>query len=126
LAAIFLLASSLVSPGSIAAAQKVNAAITNLSGDPATPSVSIAGAADHLSVADIVQRLADGEKKRAEDLKGYTERRTYSVSYRGFPANLSATIVVEATYSTPRQKQFRIVSQTGSKMLADHVLKKLL
>ena len=126
LAAIFLMASSVALSPSFAAAQKVNAAITNLSGDPASPAASTAGATSRLSVDDIVQRLADGEKKRAEDLKSYTERRTYSVSYKGFPANLSATIVVEATYSAPGQKQFRIVSQTGSKMLADHVLKKLL
>jgi hypothetical protein len=33
---------------------------------------------------------------------------------------------VEATYDAPANKQFRILSQTGSKMLADHVLKKLL
>ncbi len=34
-------------------------------------------------------------------------------------------MVVAVTYSAPGTKQFRIVSQTGSKMLADHVLKKL-
>lgn len=78
-----------------------------------------------LSVDDIVQRLADGEKKRAHDLKGYTELRTYSVSYHGFPASLSSTIVVAVTFSAPTTKQFRIVSQTGSKLLADRVLKKL-
>ena len=108
---------------SSAVAQKVNAAITNLS-DP-----SAAGASDgisRLNVNEIVQRLADGEKKRAEDLKGYTEQRSYSVSYRGFPASLSATIIVEATYDAPANKQFHVLSQTGSKMLADHVLKKLL
>jgi len=90
---------------------------------------STAGATDgtsRLGVDEIVQRLADGEKKRAGDLKGYTEQRSYSVSYRGFPASLSATIIVEATYDAPANKQFRILSQTGSKMLADHVLKKLL
>jgi hypothetical protein len=82
-------------------------------------------ALSHLTVDDVVARLADGEKKRAQDLKGYTELRTYSVSYHGFPANLSSTIVVAVTYSAPSSKQFRIVSQTGSKMLADRVLKKL-
>jgi hypothetical protein len=109
-------------PSSLAA-QKVNAAITNLS------DASVAGATDgtsRLSVDQIVQKLADGEKKRADDLKGYTEQRRYSVTYRGFPASLSATIVVEATYDAPDNKQFHVISQTGSKMLADHVLKKLL
>ena len=118
-----LLAAALLLPGPFAAAQKVDAAINNLS-DPAVAAGS--EATNHLSTDDIVQKLADGEKKRAEDLKGYTEQRRYSVSYQGFPANLSATIVVEATYAAPGNKQFQIVSQTGSKMLADHVLKKLL
>jgi len=111
-------------PASLAA-QKVNAAVTNLS-DP-SPAEGAAGLAalPQLSVAAIVQKLADGEKKRAEDLRGYTELRTYSVSYRGFPSNMSATLVVAVAYSAPATKQFRIVSRTGSKMLADHVLKKL-
>jgi hypothetical protein len=118
-----MLAAALVLPGSLAAAQKVNAAITNVS-DAAVANGS--DATSRLSVDEIVQKLADGEKKRALDLKGYTEERRYSVSYKGFPANLAATIVVEATYAAPGNKQFQIVSQTGSKMLADHVLKKLL
>jgi len=122
--ALSLFAASLFfAPGPFVAAQNVHAAITNLA-DPA--GVGTLGATARLSVDQIVQKLADGEKKRAEDLKGYTEQRTYSVSYRGFPANMTATIVVEATYAAPASKRFRILSQSGSKMLADHVLKKLL
>src|SRR5580700_8601338 len=101
-------AAALVLSCSAAAAQKVNAAITNLS------DASPAGATDGISrlgVDEIVQRLADGEKKRAEDLKGYTEQRSYSVSYSGFPVSLSATIVVEATYDAPANKQFQVLSQ---------------
>jgi hypothetical protein len=127
LAQTLLLAAAFVSPNPLAA-QKVDAAITNVS-DPAVTAVAanpVPPALANLSLNEIVQKLAQGEIKRAEDLKGYTEQRRYSVTYRGFPANLSATIVVEATYSAPATKEFRIVSQTGSKMLADHVLKKLL
>ncbi len=109
--------------GSTAIAQKVNAAITNLSD---ASGVAASDSDTHLSVDAIVRKLGEGEKRRAEDLKGYTEERKYSVSYKGFPANLSATIVVEATYDAPAKKEFHIVSQTGSKMLTDHVLKKLL
>lgn len=108
-------------PGSPAAAQKVNAAVTDLSS-----AEGLAAAGPRLSVDQIVEKLAEGEKKRAEDLKGYTEQRRYSVRYQGFPANLSATIVVEATYDAPGNKQFHILSLTGSKLLADHVLKKLM
>jgi hypothetical protein len=115
-----------VLPASPATAQKVNAAITNFADAAGAAVPGASDAASHLSVDDIVQRLAEGEKKRAEDLKGYTEERTYSVSYQGFPANLSATMVVETTYDAPSSKQFHILSQTGSKMLAEHVLRKLL
>jgi hypothetical protein len=122
-----LCAAALLVPGSLASAQKVNAAITNLSGASASgPAAASSDSTTRLSVDQIVEKLASGEKRRAEDLKGYSEQRRYSVSYQGFPANMSATLVVEATYSAPANKQFRIISQTGSKMLADHVLKKLL
>jgi hypothetical protein len=122
LALSFLWVGALAWPGSLTA-QKVNAAITNLSDARVAAPID---AIPRLSLDEIVQRLAEGEKKRAEDLKGYTERRRYSVSYRGFPANLAAAIVVETTYDAPASKQFRVISQTGSRMLADHVLKKLL
>ena len=118
-----LWAAALASLSSCATAQKVNAAITNLSD---ATGVAASDSDPHLSVDEIVHKLTEGEKKRADDLKGYTEERKYSVSYEGFPANLSATIVVEATYDAPTKKEFHIVSQTGSKMLTDHVLKKLL
>ena len=119
-----LAAASIASLGSAAYAQNVVAAVTNFADANGTPAAS--EAASRLSVDDIVQKLAAGEKKRAEDLKGYTEQRRYSVSYQGFPANLTATVVVETTYDAPKSKQFRILSQTGSKMLTDHVLKKLM
>lgn len=99
--------------------------MTNVSAPPA-PESTAALIASRLTVDDIVQKLADSEKKRAEDLKGYTEQRTYSVSYQGFPKNMTATLEVAVTYSAPASKEFRIIAQTGSKMLADHVLKKLL
>ncbi|MGA7522780.1 MAG: outer membrane lipoprotein-sorting protein [Acidobacteriaceae bacterium] len=79
-----------------------------------------------MSVNQIVERLTDANKKRTDDLKGYTEERRYSVTYHGFPASLTATMVVKATYEAPETKRFQIVSLTGSKLLADHVLKRLL
>lgn len=112
---------ALLAPGPYAVAQKVDAAVTDLS-----DASRLAAPGSRLSVDQVVEKLAQGEKKRAEDLKGYTEQRRYSVTYQGFPANLSATIVVEATYDAPGNKQFHIISQTGSKLLADHVLKKLM
>lgn len=118
-----LQAALILCSGAIAAGQKVDGAI-KYSSEP--NGVSAAGAESRLSMDEIVQKLADGEKRRAEDLKGYVEERHYTVAYRGFPANLSATMVVEAKFDAPTTKHFEVVSTTGSKMLADHVLRKLL
>lgn len=79
-----------------------------------------------VSVDAIVGRMTAENAKRAEDLKGYTEERHYTVRYRGFPLDLSASLTVEATYDAPGTKHFEIVSETGSKLLADKVLKRLL
>ncbi|HEX3987547.1 MAG TPA: hypothetical protein VHX13_13165 [Acidobacteriaceae bacterium] len=97
--------------------------MNNLSAPIPVAGADISGAP---SLDQIVARLTEANKKRAEDLKGYTEQRRYSVTYHGFPASLTATMVVEATYEAPETKHFRIVSLTGSKLLADHVLKRLL
>lgn len=103
--------------------QKSNLLMNNLS-EPATPAAG--STAPHLSVAQIVAHLTEENRKRAEDLKGYHEERHYSVTYHGFPLSLSASMVVEATYDAPDTKHFRIISETGSKLLADRVLKRLL
>jgi hypothetical protein len=52
--------------------------------------------------------------------------RTYSLHYRGFPHSYDAEMVVNITYQSPASKDFTVVSQSGSKMLIDHVLKKMI
>lgn len=79
-----------------------------------------------LTAAQIVQAMDQHNRIRAEELASYTDLRHYSVSYRGFPANLKATMVVEASYLAPDTKTFRIVSTTGPGLLVNHVLKRLL
>jgi len=64
--------------------------------------------------------------ERSHQLAGYTAQRHYTVSYRGFPAPLSASMVVEVTYTAPSTKSFRVISHTGAKLLFDEVLSKLL
>ncbi len=75
---------------------------------------------------DIIHRLVEANERRAQALRHYTEERHYQVQFSGFPSNLAASMDVEATYDAPSTKSFRIISQTGSKLLIDHVLKKLL
>jgi outer membrane lipoprotein-sorting protein len=74
----------------------------------------------------IVQRVVAANAERANQLIGYTAQRHYTVSYRGFPARLSASMVVEVTYAAPSTKSFRVVSHAGAKLLFDEVLSKLL
>lgn len=118
-----LAAAGLATVTSLALAQKSNIPVNNLSAPVAVSAADMAGG---VSVDQIVARLTEANKKRTEDLKGYTEERRYSVTYHGFPAKLSATMVVEATYEAPETKHFQIVSLTGSKLLGDRVLKRLL
>jgi len=74
----------------------------------------------------IVKRMMESNEKRAQALQHYTEDRHYQVEYSGFLGNIAASMEVEVTYNAPSSKSFRILSQTGSKLLIDHVLKKLL
>jgi hypothetical protein len=48
------------------------------------------------------------------------------MQYRGFPSDRDAEMVVSVTYRAPNSKEFRVVSQSGSKLILDRVFKKLL
>ena len=74
----------------------------------------------------IAWKLNAANLQRAEQLDGYTAERHYTVSYRGFPGPLTASMVVDVTYTAPSTKTFRIVSHSGAKLLFDEVLTKLL
>jgi hypothetical protein len=78
------------------------------------------------SVEVIVEKMQAANLQRAEALLGYSGRRVYKVDYRGFPSGRHAEMIVEAVYTFPAQKDFRIVSESGSKLLLQHVLYRLL
>lgn len=77
-----------------------------------------------LTVAQILEQMGLRDQERARDLKHYRSQRHYEVTYRGFPEDLAASMVVEASYDAASGKSFQIVSQSGSKFLADKVLKR--
>ena len=79
-----------------------------------------------LDVGQIVQRMEDRNKERSERLRHYISVRHYHVEYHGFPVTIAASMDVEATYDAPSSKSFRVLSQMGSGLLIDRVLKKLL
>lgn len=123
LRAVFVLAGmlALALAGPLAHAQS-DTAMKNSSGPAGSPE----GSTRSVSVGEIVQELVAHNRQRAAELKGYTDERHYAVKYKGFPVDLSASMVVDATYDAPSTKEFRIVSEKGSKLLLDKVLKKLL
>lgn len=79
-----------------------------------------------ITTADVVQQLVRHNEGRAERLKYYASQRCYHVEYHGFPVHAEAKMVVEMTYRAPSSKTFRVLSESGSHFLINHVLKKLM
>jgi hypothetical protein len=94
----------------------VNCALAQNAVSPVTP---------NLTAAQIVDRMERNNQMRAENLKHYKALRHYSVEYVGFPKNVTASLDVELNYDAPSTKKFRVVSQSGSKYVVEHVLMKL-
>ena len=89
---------------------------------PLPPSITTAP----LSVDQVVNNLVRKDEERARALRHYDSVRVYRLSYRGFPGDRDAEMTVEATYDSPSTKRFRIISQTGSKLIIDRVFRRLL
>jgi hypothetical protein len=79
-----------------------------------------------LSANQVIDNLIRKDEERAQALRHYDSRRVYRLSYRGFPGDREAEMVVEATYDRPSAKNFRIISQSGSKIIQERVFKRLL
>jgi hypothetical protein len=78
------------------------------------------------AIGEIVQRLVARNEQRAQELGPYTSRRHYHVEYHGFPHAAVADMVVDASYDGPSSRHFTVVSESGSHLLLEHVLGKLL
>ena len=79
-----------------------------------------------LSVDQVVNNLIRKDGERAQALRHYESTRVYRLAYRGFPGDRDAEMTVEATYDSPSTKSFKVISQTGSKLIIDRVFKRLL
>jgi len=79
-----------------------------------------------LSTDLIVQKLMAANAQRSQALRGYSGKRVYHLDYHGIFGSHDAGMQVEATYTAPNRKEFKIVSESGSKLLINHVLLKLL
>jgi hypothetical protein len=93
---------------------------------PATQQQNAAQAsARSVTAPEIVQQLVAQNAARAEQLRYYVSRRHYHLEYRGFPSSMEATLEAEITYDAPA-KTYRVLSESGSHTLINHVLLRLL
>lgn len=83
-------------------------------------------AAQSMTAAEIVHQLDLHNQQRTARLKSYRSVRNYHLEYAGFPHRLEASMTVEAIYEAPGTRTFRVLSQSGSKLLVDRALKRLL
>ena len=78
------------------------------------------------TAAEIVEQMRVHNQARVAALKHLKSTRHYEVDYRGFATTLAARMDVEYEFDSATGKNFRIVSQSGSKLLLDKVLKRAL
>jgi hypothetical protein len=92
--------------------------------DAGASSSSVPNAA--LPVEQVARKLEERNAQRAAALGQFNGTRVYRMQYRGLGGDRDADMVVNVTYRAPDSKTFSVVSQSGSKFIIDHVLKKLL
>jgi hypothetical protein len=76
--------------------------------------------------AAIVERLVERNKDRAERLGTCASKRSYHIEYHGFSRTMVADMNVDVLDQGSTARTFHITTQSGSHVLLDHVLKKLL
>jgi hypothetical protein len=92
----------------------------------AVPRLTAADPKAQLSADQVVDNLVRKNEERAQALLHSESTRIYRLTYRGFPGDREAEMTVEATYDRPSSKEFKITSQSGSKLVQDRVFKRLL
>jgi outer membrane lipoprotein-sorting protein len=76
-----------------------------------------------LTAAQIVEQMQHRKTEREQALQSAQATRHYAVEYRGFTKVIAAKMEVAYRYDAATGKSFRIISESGSKMLCDKVLK---
>jgi hypothetical protein len=88
------------------------------------PATASAPAVSIPSLERILQSMERHDRIQAEELKHYQAVRHYQVEYRGFGTSVAAKMEVEVDFDASSGKSFHILSQSGSKLLCQKVLKK--
>jgi hypothetical protein len=79
-----------------------------------------------LTVEQVVHNLVQMNLQRVQALHAYQGARIYRLEYKGFPGDRSAEMGVKVKCLSPGKREFVIQSTSGSKLIIDRVLKKLL
>ena len=79
-----------------------------------------------LSADEVAEKLERSDEQRAAALEQFSSQRVYRMHYHGFAGDYEAQMVVDVTYRAPNVKQFRVVSQTGSTFVINHIFKRLM
>lgn len=91
-----------------------------------SPPVVAQSVAIQPSPEEIVRRMVQQNELRAEHLKHFTSVRHYHVEFHGLGRTMTADMHVQASYALGSGKTFQVIDQSGSHLLLNHVLKKLL
>jgi hypothetical protein len=78
------------------------------------------------SVETIVRGFVAANAQRAQLLRGYYCKRIYHLDYKGLFGSHDAEMQVETIYTAPDKKEFKILSESGSRLLLSRVLLRLL
>lgn len=100
------------------------AALLLFSGSAVSTVPSAPAAVPALPLNKIVARIQQQSAFQAQELESYDATRHYAVQYKGFGADIAAQMAVLVHFDQASGKSFRILSQSGSKLLCDKVLKK--
>lgn len=73
----------------------------------------------------IVSQLMEKNSERQKDLESYTSERTYRVEYHGTGGEHHGELVVHAEYGEQGEKHLTVISQSGSKLICERVLRKM-
>ena len=79
-----------------------------------------------LTSEEVVDKLVQRNRERAQALAAYQGTRIYRLEHKGFPGSRSAEMTVAVEYRSPGTKEFSIRSETGSHLLIEKVFHKLL
>jgi hypothetical protein len=90
----------------------------------AGPAHAAAVVPENLTSSEIVVRIEQHNQAQKGELKAYKALRHYVAEYQGFSTRIEAGMDVEVNYDAATGKSFRIVSQRGSHLLCEKVLKR--